>query len=64
MRQVVESVVGIVVVAAFGGVFMYALITPDPMQVEIGRRAHARQECIRARTPDPADFDRAVRGCP
>lgn len=52
MRQVVEFFVGIIVSAAFGGIFLYALITPDPMQVEIGRRAHARQECS------------AGRGCP
>lgn len=77
MRQVIEAVVGTIVLAAFGGVFMYALITPDPMQVEIGRRASAearedaalrRRACIHDHTrhlgdPTPEQLEEARIAC-
>lgn len=78
MRQAIEAVVGTITFAAFGGIFMYALVTPDPMQVEIGRRAAAeahedaalrRRACIHARTrhlgdPTPEQVERVSVGCP
>lgn len=77
LRQVIESIVGTIVVAAFGGIFMYALITPDPMQVEIGRRAAAEarsdaavlyRSCVHDRTrhlvdPTPEQVEQASVSC-
>jgi hypothetical protein len=78
MRQVIEAVIGTITLAAYGGIFAYALVTPDPMQVEIGRRAAAdareddalrRRSCIHDRTrhlvdPTPDQVERASVDCP
>lgn len=44
MRQTLNDICGLVLLAPFAAVAAYGLLAEDPMQVEIGRRAAAEAQ--------------------